>query len=144
VRRLHPHSQDDVELARLPHPALVISSKGRIKDVNGLAEALTGYSRRELVGEFLSAAVMTSTFGLRLRRRIGPDLAVEIQLSPHERYSTLAIVRPRSAADAIDPERLELQPTPTDLSALLARVVDRIVATRDRGRVRLDAPVPIT
>ena len=228
--QIEPLGSRDVELAAMPYPVFVISSMGRIKDVNGLAEALTGYPRNELVGELLSAAVshpfgssarwlldartrahlVTSTIGLRLHQRTGPDIAVEILLCPHERYSTLAIVRPRSAADlglsdealeqivhdlesplatvtletgllddalagladsgprtaveritrniafvdrmvqdlldacAIDRGQLELRRKPAELGALLARVIDRVVATRDRGRVRLDAPIALT
>jgi K+-sensing histidine kinase KdpD len=45
---------------------------------------------------------------------------------------------------SIDAGRFELQRRPTELRALLERVVDRVVATRDLGRVKLAAPTQLT
>jgi two-component system, NtrC family, sensor histidine kinase KinB len=39
--------------------------------------------------------------------------------------------------------KLEIYRAPTELRGLLEQVIDRIVSTRDRGRVRLEAPCPI-
>lgn len=41
-------------------------------------------------------------------------------------------------------DHLELSRRPTELCALALRVIDRVVPTRDSGRVSLDAPIPIT
>jgi len=41
-------------------------------------------------------------------------------------------------------DHLELSRRPTELRALVERVIDRVVPTRDNGRVSLDAPSPIT
>lgn len=45
---------------------------------------------------------------------------------------------------SLEPESAELRPSTTELRALLASVIDRVVTTRDRGRIRLDAPQPVT
>jgi K+-sensing histidine kinase KdpD len=45
---------------------------------------------------------------------------------------------------AIDAGGLELRRRPTELRALIARVADRVVSTRDRGRVWFEAARPIT
>jgi signal transduction histidine kinase len=45
---------------------------------------------------------------------------------------------------AIGAGRFELHRKPTELRALLEQVIDRVVSTRDYGRVTLDAPFPIT
>jgi signal transduction histidine kinase len=45
---------------------------------------------------------------------------------------------------ALGEGRLEINRRPTELRALLEQVIDRVVSTRDCGRVTLDAPFPIT
>lgn len=45
---------------------------------------------------------------------------------------------------AFDAGRLELHRRPTELRMLLERIIDRVVPTRDRGRVSLDAAEPLT
>jgi signal transduction histidine kinase len=43
-----------------------------------------------------------------------------------------------------DARRFEIRRTPTELRALILRVVDRVVSTRDSGRVWVDASSPVT
>jgi signal transduction histidine kinase len=43
-----------------------------------------------------------------------------------------------------DDRRYEIRRMPTDLRALILRVVDRVVSTRDSGRVWIDASSPLT
>jgi len=45
---------------------------------------------------------------------------------------------------AIDAGELEIRRVPTELRALLERVIDRVVSTRDRGRVVLEAGHGVT
>ena len=45
---------------------------------------------------------------------------------------------------SFDADRLELQRKPTELRTLLERIIDRVVPTRDRGRVSLWAAEPVT
>jgi PAS domain S-box-containing protein len=45
---------------------------------------------------------------------------------------------------SLDAGRLELHRRPTELRLLLEQIIDRVVPTRDRGRVSLEATAPVT
>jgi signal transduction histidine kinase len=45
---------------------------------------------------------------------------------------------------SLDAGRLELQRRPTELHTLLEQIIDRVVPTRDRGRVSLQSTEPVT
>jgi PAS domain S-box-containing protein len=96
-----------LDLAELASASLVFDASGRIVDVNSLAEALVGYTRRELVGEpvGLIAAqleglaqldrirLLPENTGASVRHRSGRAIPVEILLHPQVGGPTVAIVR---------------------------------------------------
>jgi signal transduction histidine kinase len=54
------------------------------------------------------------------------------------------LVRDLLDSCSADAERFEIRRAPTELRALILRVVDRVVSTRDCGRVWLDGASPVT
>ncbi len=220
--RLH-----DLELATLPYAVFVIAATGRIEDANPFAEMLLGYGRDELVGHRMDLLISSiarprssrvandrvwfvpAETGASARHRCGREMPVEVTMCPHDRGSSIAIVRAlgddrlglrevdvaqivhdlknplatmsletcllddnlargdqtgaRSAVAritrniefldrmvedlldscSIDAGHFEIHRQPTELRAMIERVVERTVATRDRDRVTVVALHPI-
>ena len=212
------------DLAAISRASLVFDARGRIADLNALAETLLGYPRADLVGEPIDLIVsklvtieqpaqirfVSASEGACIRHRSGRAIPVEALLCPHAAGSTVAVLCAVETTEAglreedvaqivhdlknplstialeacllddkltrgtpqdmrgalarithnvefldrmvhdlldlcsLEAGRLELQRRPTELRALLEQIIDRVVPTRDRGRVFLHTEGPLT
>lgn len=212
----------DLDLTAIPRPILVFDANGRVVHVNALAEALVGYTHAELVGAPIDVVgsklasieqagrirFVSASAGASIQHRNGRAIPVDALLCPHEKQSTVAILRPVELTDtglredevvqivhdlksplstialeaylledklargtpsdmrsklarishnvefldrmvhdlldlcSLNAGRLELHRKPTELRTLLAQIIDRVVPTRDRPRVVLEAEEP--
>lgn len=80
------------------------------------------------------------------KRAIGDDTEVRGAAARISRnvFFLERMVRDLLDSCSTDAGRFEIRRTPTELRALILRVVDRVVPTRDSGRVWIDASSPLT
>lgn len=85
----------------------VIGSDGLVEDVNGVAEALVGYPREELIGQrvtFLSNDITlpshhVRSFAAHMYHRTGREFTVDILLCPHHAGSSIAFITNRGSSE---------------------------------------------
>lgn len=125
---------------RVDDPPDVPPELGRARRCEDLLEQIV----HDLKNPLQTIALETDLLGDKLA--VGGDIEIRAAVA---RISRNVLFLDRMVQDlldscSIDSGRFEIRRTPTELRALIARVVDRVVPTRDRGRVRVEAPCPLT